>query len=124
MPVIDVPVPDDRESGRMLSAYCWGPRLRVDATRLDDGLFAVGTDTYNSTAAAFDNVSRPVSAEFALTGREYRNWVRRNPALFLALIASIDQEIQARRGGTIVPAVLPAWAADPEETEPEPAEES
>lgn len=120
MPVIDIPVADERESGRMLAAYCWGPRLRVDATRLDDGLIAVGTDTYNSTAAAFDGVSRPTSSEFALTGREYRNWVRRNPDLFLALIASIDAEIQARRGGTIVPATLPAWALEPEEPEPQP----
>lgn len=119
MPVIDIPLPDGREPGRTTSAYAWGPRFWADATNPDDGTVAVEVEFYATPAAAFAGGQLAGKAPFALQGREYRNWVRRNKALYLALIASVDAEIQARHGGTIVPGSLPAWADEPEESAPE-----
>lgn len=120
MPVIDIPLPDRREPGRSTTAYAYGPTLSIQAIDPEDGVITVGVHFYSTPAAAMSGGEVATRATIALSGREYRNWVRANPDLYLDTIASIDAVIQARHGGTIVPATLPAFAADPPEPEPEP----
>lgn len=120
MPVIDIPLDDPREPGRTTTAYAYGPSLRIDAANPEDGMIRIGLHWYATPAAAMTGGAIAAESSITLSDREYRNWVRANPDLYLATIASIDAEIQARHGGTIVPATLPAFAADPFEPEPEP----
>ncbi len=120
MPVIDIPLPDGREPGRTTHAYGWGPRYRADSTRPDDGAIDVDVEFYATAEAAQAGADLAGRRHFTLSGREWRNFVRRNKALVLANIAAMDDEIRRRFGGTIVPGRLGAWADEPEEPEPQP----
>ena len=120
MPVIDIPLPDRREPGRSTTAYAYGPTLSIQAIDPEDGVIVLGVPFYSTPTAAFGGGEVATKSSIALSGREYRNWVRANPDLYLATIAANDAVIRARYGGTIVPATLPAFAADPPEPEPEP----
>lgn len=124
MPVINIPLPDAREPGRTTTAYAYGPSLRIEAADPEDGVIRIGVHWYATPTAAMTGGAVATESSITLSGRDYRNWVRANPDLYLATIASIDAEIQARHGGTIVPATLPAFAAGPHEPEPEPEPES
>ena len=120
MPVIDIPLPDAREPGRTTTAYAYGPTLEILAPDPEDGTIRIGVHWYATPAAAMSGGEVATRATIALSGREYRNWVRANPDLYIDTIASIDAVIQARYGGTIVKATLPAFCADPHEPEPKP----
>ena len=120
MPVIDIPLPDRREPGRSTTAYAYGPTLSIQAIDPEDGVITVGVHFYSTPSAAMGGGEVATRATIALSGREYRNWVRANPDLYLDTIASIDAVIRARYGGTIVKATLPAFCADPHEPEPKP----
>jgi len=106
-------LPSETEPGTTYSAWTWGPRLRIDA---ESQMIVIEYVSYASTDAAYGG-GRPVATNsLLLAGKDFRNWVRRNPSIYIALTTAVDAaaaSVPALAGGTVVAGQLPAWASDP-----------
>lgn len=106
MPLVEIPLQDDREPGRTLQAAAWAHTIIINARA---ETIALGVEVFSSPAAyAAGAKSSDQSHLFA--GEDYRAIVRENPELWGLLAGLADRAVQSRIGGDVVPATLPAWA--------------
>jgi hypothetical protein len=112
MPVENVPVEDSREPGRIVQGWAWADEIHIYA---GGEMITIVGRVWNSAAAAYNPASESFTRAFLRGGEDYRDLVRANPQLWGAIAGLADGVLQAEMGGDVVPATLPAWAAEPPE---------
>ncbi|WP_337175368.1 hypothetical protein [Paludisphaera sp.] len=109
MPVINVPVPDPREPGRVVDAWIYAEEITLNHAREEVKILARG---WNSTTAAHDPDAESWTRSLYFPGPQYRAIVAANPSLFVGVAGQADALIQAALGGEVSPATLPNWGGE------------